>query len=758
MNPKTISVGPWGGKGGNSWDDGVSVGIRQIILVHGSLIDSISIEYERNGVFVWSKHGGRGGNNIGKIELDHPKERITSISGHYDTSVRSLTFESSEKKIYGPYGVEDGTYFSFSMAEGKIVGFHGRSGWYLDCIGVYISNLKAPEISKSLKPISVGPWGGKGGDMWDDGVYSGIHQIIIVYGDAIDSINIEYDNNGSEYNNNGSRFWLEHGGSTGNKIGKIQFDYPNEILTSISGHYDTYLRSLTFKSNLKKYGPYGRQQGTYFSFPISDGKIVGFHGRSGSYLDCIGVYLSNFNPVSPESNTVISIGPWGGKGGDLWNDGECAGIRQIILAHGRAIDSIQIEYERDGSSVWSRHGGRGGTKTDMIMLDYPRECLISISGHYENYLRSLSFESNLKKYGPYGVEQGTYFSFPMTEGRIVGFHGQSGWYLDSIGVYVSNFHYSIPSQIISVGPWGGKGGDGWYDGVYRGIRQIILVHGRVIDSINIEYDKDGRSVWSKHGGIGGTKTDKIQLDYPRESLTSISGYYDNCLTSLTLESNYKKYGPYGVQRGTYFSFPTEGKIVSFHGRSGWYLDCIGVYLSNLPAPDLLKSIQPISVGPWGGQGGEMWKDRVCSGIHQIIIAQGEFIDSIKIEYDRDGTRVWSSHGGTGGYKTHKIELDYPREYLTSFSGHYKNCVTSLSFESNLRKYGPYGVQQGTYFSAPLLEGKIVGFHGRSGWYLDCLGVYLSSLQTQMNSQATQQSDGAMIQNNTMCCKVIPDAI
>lgn len=730
MNPKTISVGPWGGKGGNPWDDGVSAGIRQIILVHGGVIDSINIEYERNGVFVWSKHGGMGGNNIEKIELDYPKERITSISGHYDTYLRSLTFESN-LKIYGPYGVEDGTYFSFSMAEGKIVGFHGRSGWYLDCIGVYISNLQAPAISKSLKAISVGPWGGKGGDIWDDGVYSGIHQIIVAYGDAIDSINIEYDNNGSP-------FWLEHGGSTGNKIGKVQLDYPREILTSISGYYDTYLRSLTFKSNLKKYGPYGRQHGAYFSFPVSDGKIVGFHGRSGSYLDSVGVYLSNLHTtVPPKSKTVISIGPWGGKGGDQWDDGACAGVRQIILVHGRVIDSIQIEYERDGSSVWSRHGGRGGNKTDMIQLDYPRENLISISGHYGNYLSSLTFESNLKKYGPYGVEQGTYFSFPMTEGKIVGFHGQSGWYLDSLGVYISNFRYSIPSQIISVGPWGGNGGDRWYDGVYRGIRQIILVHSRVIDSINIEYEKDGRSVWSKHGGIGGTKTDKIQLDYPRESLTSISGYYDNYLTSLTFQSNYKKYGPYGVQHGTYFSFPTEGKIVSFHGRSGWYLDCIGVYLTNLHAPNPPKTIQPISVGPWGGKGGEIWNDGVYSGVHQITLVYGEFIDSINIEYDRDGTRVWSSHGGKGGYRTQKIELDYPREYLTSFSGHYKSYVTSLTFESNLRKYGPYGVQQGSYFTVPLLEGKIVGFYGRSGWYLDCLGVYLSSLQTQMTSQVAK---------------------
>lgn len=61
-----------------------------------------------------------------------------------------------------------------------------------------------------------------------------------------------------------------------------------------------------------------------------------------------------------------------------------------------------------------------------------------------------------------------------------------------------------------VGPWGGPGGSPWDDGAFTGIRQMIVVHGAVIDSIQIEYDKKGSSVWSeKHGGSGGTKIDKV---------------------------------------------------------------------------------------------------------------------------------------------------------------------------------------------------------------------------------------------------------
>lgn len=146
--------------------------------------------------------------------------------------------------------------------------------------------------------MSIGTWGGKGGNIWDDGVYTGIRQIILAYGDAIDSIMIEYDNNGSS-------IWLKHGGTGGNTTEKIQFDYPTEILTAISGHYDVYLRSLTFKSNLKQYGPYGVQHGIHFSLSLVEKNIVGFHGRSGWYLDCMGVYVSNV------SNSHRAIPPKG---------------------------------------------------------------------------------------------------------------------------------------------------------------------------------------------------------------------------------------------------------------------------------------------------------------------------------------------------------------------------------------------------------------------------------------------------------------
>ncbi|CAL9060058.1 unnamed protein product, partial [Musa banksii] len=50
--------------------------------------------------------------------------------------------------------------------------------------------------------------------------------------------------------------------------------------------------------------------------------------------------------------------------------------------------------------------------------------------------RSLIFESNRSKYGPFSLDQGVCFSFPISGHKVAGFHGNAGWYLDSVGFYL----------------------------------------------------------------------------------------------------------------------------------------------------------------------------------------------------------------------------------------------------------------------------------------------------------------------------------
>lgn len=72
-------------------------------------------------------------------------------------------------------------------------------------------------------------------------------------------------------------------------------------------------------------------------------------------------------------------------------------------------------------------------------------------------------------------------------------------------------HSEYWERPVEVGQWGGKGGSGWDDGHFTSIRQIVLRHGLCINSIQVEYDANGRSVWrGKHGGNGGGE-DTVKL-------------------------------------------------------------------------------------------------------------------------------------------------------------------------------------------------------------------------------------------------------
>ncbi|PSR96896.1 Jacalin-related lectin like, partial [Actinidia chinensis var. chinensis] len=153
-----VVVGPWGGNGGSYWDDGSYNGVREISLAYGRCIDSICVVYDKNGKPVAAeKHGGVGGNRTAEITLQYPEEFLTSVSGHYcpvvhggTPVIRSLTFMSN-RRTFGPYGVEEGTPFSFSTDGALIVGFKGRSGWYLDAVGFHLSHVQTTKLYQTVQ-------------------------------------------------------------------------------------------------------------------------------------------------------------------------------------------------------------------------------------------------------------------------------------------------------------------------------------------------------------------------------------------------------------------------------------------------------------------------------------------------------------------------------------------------------------------------------------------------------------------------------
>ncbi|EES18470.1 hypothetical protein BDA96_09G201500 [Sorghum bicolor] len=564
-------------------------------------------------------------------------------------------------------------------------------------------------------PIVVGPWGGTGGYPWDDGVYSTIRQIVIGHGAAIDSIRIEYDLKGRSV-------WSETRGGTdgGSETDKVKLDFPDEVLVSVSGHYGSVcgtpviIRSLTFQSNSSTYGPFGTEDGTPFSLPVSSGKIIGFHGRSGSYLNSIGFYLKQVHFPNPMNSPASPM-------------------------------SLPSSQSRNG------YGFSGDTGPDMVLAVRDRGDSYAV---YASNQPKQQYTNPSPDYND-GALWNKMVSFPS-------YYGDTG--------------AAAMSSPQTYGPWGGSGGTIFDDGVYTGVWQINLTRAVGISSIKVLYDRNGQAVWgNKHGFSGGVIPDKIIFDFPSEVLTHITGFYDSAIImgptvvrSLTFHTNKRTYGPYGDEYGTYFSTSfTNGRIVGFHGREGWYIDGIGVhvqegklasqrfvsrpktatspsvqynmlaqapsntYTDNEVAYGMVKEPVPMGPGPWGGEGGRAWDDGVYTGVKQIYIMRGAFIGSIQIEYDRSGHSIWSSRHGNSGHITHRVKLDFPHEVLTCVYGYYNTnredgprVLRSLTFITNRGKYGPFGDEFGSYFSSATTEGKVVGFHGRSGQHLDAIGVHM----------------------------------
>ncbi|XP_071728530.1 jacalin-related lectin 19-like [Rutidosis leptorrhynchoides] len=141
----------------------------------------------------------------------------------------------------------------------------------------------------------------------------------------------------------------------------------------------------------------------------------------------------------------MKLGPWGGKGGKKWDDGVHTGVREITIVYCSCIDAIYTTYDdHDKPFPVEKHGGMGGIKAAQVKLQFPDENLISVGGYYSpvvygagTVIRSLTFKSNIRTFGPFGVEEGTPFNFMANRGHIVGLYGRAGWFLDSLGFYLS---------------------------------------------------------------------------------------------------------------------------------------------------------------------------------------------------------------------------------------------------------------------------------------------------------------------------------
>ncbi|KAG7595968.1 Jacalin-like lectin domain [Arabidopsis suecica] len=132
----------------------------------------------------------------------------------------------------------------------------------------------------------------------------------------------------------------------------------------------------------------------------------------------------------------------------------------------------------------------------------------------------------------------------------------------------------------------------WDEGSHDGfISQIFLSHGVAgIMSIQFQFVMDGKLVLSdRHGPFSGNMFDVIELNYPHEYITGISGEYykyeanNPHMRSLKFNTNTSEYGPFGTSGSSNDKFAFKlGKSPQFGGFHGTYdasgLQYIGVYL------------------------------------------------------------------------------------------------------------------------------------------------------------------------------------
>lgn len=223
--------------------------------------------------------------------LQGPMKKIADV---WSPIIERLALRALYHPSYCVADDDDGLSLKLSQLRERIQPFLSVSH-----AGTFFERPRTPPTevkveAKPKKPIKVAAWGGPGGEKWRfhfDGI---LKQITVVNGEIIDSLAF------TTLQPDGSLTMLKVGGNGGFETHEVKMDGAVEKLRGIKGTYGFFgsdvviIRSISFRTNLKTYGPYGKKEGVKFKYEVEDdngGDFVGFHGRAGQFVDAFGVYL-----------------------------------------------------------------------------------------------------------------------------------------------------------------------------------------------------------------------------------------------------------------------------------------------------------------------------------------------------------------------------------------------------------------------------------------------------------------------------------
>ncbi|KAJ4893782.1 Jacalin-related lectin 34 [Raphanus sativus] len=745
-----------------SWDDGTHAKVKKVHITYDDVIYSIQVTY---GTAPQAPLRGSVGPMSAEFTLES-NEYITALSDYALSTqdvITSLTFKTN-KKTYGPYGNKYG--YQISAAHEKIgkqiAGFHGTEGKILNSIDVHYAPI--PTGTGGSEAQKLDAEGGASGAVWDDGAHDNVKKVSVGQGqDGIAAVKFEY--------RNGSQVVIGADRGTPTLLGYEEFELASdEYITIVEGYYDKILgsdglTSLTFHTNKNTYGPYGLQGSTHFDIKAEGYKITGFHGRAGDTITAIGVYLAPVGtiPLTPAEPTEKLE-----DGRTTWDDGVYDKVKKVFIGLGQdGIASVKFEYINGSQVVY---GVEHGTPTlpgfEEIIKLYKEyyysayvETLVT-----QNVLTTLTFTTNKKIYGPYGNKSGFEIIVPEETGKqIAGFHGISGNVLNTLGGY----HAPIPiPPTKKMDAEGGTGGTAWDDGYdHDGVTKIyVRTGGAGVQYVKFDYVKAGQPQQGTLHGVHGSRglTREIVINYPDEHLVSVEGWYDssNIILGIQFKTNKKTSDYLGFESdgtGTEFTLQVQNKIIGFHGFSSNHLHSIGAYFVPLPSTTSLPIVPSKKLGA-------VWDDHTHDKVKKVFVGLGQDgIASVKFVYIDGSYRVYGVERGKPTLLGFEEFTLGSYEYITALSAYTKtlstqDVVTSLTFTTNKKTYGPYGNKSGLLFSFPEETGKqIAGFHGTSDSVLNSIEVHyapipaVQKLDAQGSTGGTEWDDGSDHDGVTNIC-------
>ncbi|XP_023760168.1 mannose/glucose-specific lectin isoform X3 [Lactuca sativa] len=238
--------------------------------------------------------------------------------------------------------------------------------------------LYVPFCMASLGVSKVGLWGTKSNEdpqnRWDFLLEKDhkLRYITVDHDDLIYSLVFTTKSKGFQYTAH-----MVGGWNGGVRISKVVFEDDEEIIgidgtVGVStGEYDGYtiISSLSFVTNKKTHGPFGRKTHTPFTVPWVRGSFGGFYGLAGYYIDAIGVYITT------SSDKIARVGIWGTKspGGpqNKWSFQleRNHRLKKITIDHGDLIYSLMFTTKFKGVEKTSNKAGgwNGGDIVSEIL-------------------------------------------------------------------------------------------------------------------------------------------------------------------------------------------------------------------------------------------------------------------------------------------------------------------------------------------------------------------------------------------------------